>query len=155
MSITFEPAARADVRAVAVMLGELLGEISAAAGVQAFDFDVDETQDRLEEYLAQGRYFVFVARDRHLGPVGFLSLCETRALYASGAFGIIPELYVRPACRSKRVGMGLLEQAKALAEARRWRQLEVTTPPLPAFDATLIMDPEPRALSRGTACRTT
>jgi GNAT superfamily N-acetyltransferase len=85
----------------------------------------------------QRRYFVFVARERRLGPVGFLSLCETRALYAGGAFGIIPELYVRRDYRSQRIGRGLLEQAKALAEARRWRQLEVTTPPLPAFDASL------------------
>ena len=79
------------------MLGELLREISAASGVEALDFDLNETQGRLEDYLVQGRYFVFVARARRQHPEGSLTLCETCALYPGGTFGIIPELYVRPA----------------------------------------------------------
>jgi GNAT superfamily N-acetyltransferase len=136
-NISFEPATLGDSRAVAVMLGELLGEISDAAGVQAFNFDPDETQRRLTDFLAQALYFVFLARYQGRDPVGFLTLCETRSLYAEGTFGILPELYVRPAYRSQGIGRGLLEQAMRLAKVRGWRRLEVTTPPLPAFDAAL------------------
>ena len=46
------------------------------------------------------KYFVFVARDGIGSAVGFVTLYESYALYAEGAFGTIPELYVRPAYRS-------------------------------------------------------
>ncbi|MBP8155162.1 MAG: GNAT family N-acetyltransferase, partial [Nitrospira sp.] len=68
---------------------------------------------------------------------GFLALSESRALYAEGTFGSIPELYVRPAFRSCNVGTGLVAEAKNLSRARGWTRLEVTTPPLPQFDRTL------------------
>ncbi len=92
---------------------------------------------RLKDFLARELYFAFLGRHQRLGPVGFLTLCETRALYAEGTFGILPERYVRRAYRSQGIGRGLLEQAKRLASARGWRRLEVTTPPLPVFDASL------------------
>ena len=69
--------------------------------------------------------------------MGCLTLTENRALYAEGAFGIIPEMYVRPAFRSRAVGAMLLAEAKQVARLRRWTRLEVTTPPLPQFDRTL------------------
>ena len=54
-----------------------------------------------------------------------------------GAFGIIPELYVRPEYRSRKLGTCLIEQAKLYGTERGWGRLEVTTPPLPWFDRTL------------------
>ena len=68
---------------------------------------------------------------------GFLALSESRALYAEGTFGTIPELYVRPAFRSCNVGTALVAEATKLSRVRRWTRLEVTTPPLPQFDRTL------------------
>jgi len=106
------------------MVGELLGEIMSATGVQAFNFDLVETTARLRDFLDREKYFVFVARDDGGNAVGFVSLYESHALYAEGSFGTIPELYVRPEYRSKNVGRG-------------WTRLEVTTPPLPQFDKTL------------------
>jgi GNAT superfamily N-acetyltransferase len=70
-------------------------------------------------------------------PVGFIALYESYALYAEGAFGTIPELYVRPEYRSKGVGKKLTDKAKELAAAKGWARLEVTTPPLPQFERTL------------------
>jgi GNAT superfamily N-acetyltransferase len=64
-------------------------------------------------------------------------LCESHALYAEGAFGTIPELYVRPEYRSQGLGRSLLSQAMAFGSSRGWKRLEVATPPLPEFDRTL------------------
>jgi GNAT superfamily N-acetyltransferase len=121
---------------IAVVVGELLDEIMSAIGVQAFNFDLDETAARLKDFINREKYFVFVARDTD-DAVGFIALCESHALYAEGAFGTIPELYVRPEYRSQNVGLNLVSLAKSFGMSRGWKRLEVTTPPLPQFDKTL------------------
>lgn len=121
---------------VAEMVGELLAEIMDAIGVQVFHFDPAATVQRLTDFIAQEKYFVFAAWDGE-SPVGFIALYESYALYAEGAFGTIPELYVRPEYRSSKVGLELVARAKEFGRSRRWTRLEVTTPPLPQFDKTL------------------
>lgn len=125
-----------DAPQVAEMVGELLAEIMEAIGAQVFNFDLAATVGRLRDFIAQEKYFVFAAWDEGK-PVGFIALYESYALYAEGAFGTIPELYVRPACRSQQLGLQLLAHAKAFGRSRQWSRLEVTTPPLPQFDDTL------------------
>jgi GNAT superfamily N-acetyltransferase len=126
-----------DAPAIAILVGELLAEIMNAIDVQAFHFNLQETTERLGAYLASEIYVVFVARSDDGDPAGFVALCESHALYAEGAFGTIPELYVRPACRTRQLGRRLVSEAKAYGAARGWKRLEVTTPPLPQFDRTL------------------
>jgi len=125
-----------DVPQIAGMVGELLAEIMARIGEQAFNFDQAATTARLGTFISQEKYFVFAACDGET-PVGFIALYESYALYAEGAFGTIPELYVRPGYRSKELGFQLISQAKAFGRSRGWTRLEVTTPPLPEFDKTL------------------
>ncbi|MGZ8983464.1 MAG: GNAT family N-acetyltransferase [Methylotenera sp.] len=136
-NIIIQRATSDDSHEVAVMVGELLSEIMNTIGVQAFNFDLDETAARLKEFLSHGKYFVFVARDDSENMVGFVALYESHALYAEGSFGTIPELYIRPEYRSQGAGYRLLEQAKSFGSSRGWTRLEVTTPPLPQFDQTL------------------
>jgi GNAT superfamily N-acetyltransferase len=134
---TIRRAAVSDAPEVAEMVGELLTEIMDAIGVQAFDFDLAETTVRLADFVDREKYFVFVACSESGQPVGFIALYESYALYAEGAFGTIPELYVRPAHRSCELGLRLVAQARDFGAARGWRRLEVTTPPLPEFERTL------------------
>ncbi|MGC8774562.1 MAG: GNAT family N-acetyltransferase [Chlorobaculum sp.] len=134
---TIRKATVVDVDAVASMVDELLSEIMQAIGVPAFDVASDETAARLRDFLETGRYVVFVAVDGSDEPAGFIALYESCALYAGGVFGTIPELFVRPECRSLGVGQGLLEAAREFGKSRGWKRLEVTTPPLPEFDRTL------------------
>lgn len=126
-----------DAPEIAVMVGELLAEIMNAIGIQAFNFDLAETTFRLQDFLTREKYFVFVARSGSGDPAGFIALYESHALYAEGAFGTIPELYVRPVYRTNRLGLRLVSQAKSFGASRGWTRLEVTTPPLPQFDRTL------------------
>jgi len=135
--LTLHPATVTDAPEVAVLVGELLAEIMAVIGVPAFNFDLAETTVRLADFLAREKYFVFVARDAQGTAVGFVALYESHALYAEGAFGTIPELYVRPGLRGRGLGRRLLAAAEAFATTRGWTRLEVTTPPLPQFDRTL------------------
>jgi GNAT superfamily N-acetyltransferase len=109
----------------------------ATIGVRAFNFDIEETSARLREFIDDEKYFVFIAQDSKQNILGFISLYESYALYAEGAFGTIPELYVRPEHRSKKLGGLLLSEARLFGSSRGWKRLEVTTPPLPQFDKTL------------------
>ncbi len=138
LDISIERATPRDSAAIAVMVGALLIEIMTAAGVKAFNVDLEDTTTRAKEFLEREHYVVFVARDGARGKeAGFVALYESYALYAEGAFGTIPELYVCPAHRSKGVGTRLFEHAKGFGAARGWTRLEVTTPPLPQFERTL------------------
>ncbi|MGF1614958.1 MAG: GNAT family N-acetyltransferase [Gammaproteobacteria bacterium] len=134
---TIQRAITSDAQEVAVMVGELLVEIMNAIGVQAFHFDLSETTSRLQDFLNRERYFVFIARGGSRNPAGFIALYESYAVYAEGAFGTIPELYVRPEYRTNGLGLRLVSQAKSFGASRSWTRLEVTTPPLPQFDRTL------------------
>ncbi|HIV72615.1 MAG TPA: GNAT family N-acetyltransferase [Candidatus Aquabacterium excrementipullorum] len=135
--VAIRTATVADASDVAHMVAALLEEIMAAIGNAAFCFDLAETEARLSTYIEQAKYFVFVARDGEGTACGFIALHESHALYAEGAFGTIPELFVHPSWRSTTVGSQLIAAARQLAIDKGWRRLEVTTPPLPQFQRTL------------------
>ena len=137
MQVKVQQAKDADIPIVATMVGELLSEIMTTIGVAAFQFDLAQTQKRLSDFLQHKPYYVWVARNEAGDAIGFLTAYESYALYAEGAFGTITELYVKPAYRSFGVGQLLLEEVKAFGKTQSWTRLEVTTPPLPAFDKAL------------------
>jgi GNAT superfamily N-acetyltransferase len=136
LSIHIQPANLNDTEDIAVMVGELLSEIMTTIGIQAFNFDLPETTLRLKHFLATEKMFAFIARDP-TQAIGFVTLYESYALYTEGAFGTIPEFYVRPEYRSSGVGSQLASHVKTFAKLRGWKRLEVTTPPLPQFERTL------------------
>lgn len=120
------------------MVGELLAEIMEAINQQVFNYDESDTEHRAKELIENGKYWVFIAWDTvNKSPTGFISLYESYALYAEGAYGTIPELYVRSRWRSKKIGNRLLDTATRFAREKGWHRLEVTTPPLPEFASTL------------------
>lgn len=135
--ITIKKAGLGDAHEVAVMVGELLNEIMSTVGVRAFDFNLEQTTARLKDFIGHDKYFVFIAQSTNTGPIGFVALAESHALYAAGTFGIIPEFFVRPGFRSQNVGFRLMERAAIFGKSRGWTRLEVTTPPLPQFEKTL------------------
>lgn len=60
--------------------------------------------------------------------LGLLTLVEGFAVYANGAYGVIPEMYVVPAARSIGVGRRLIERAVEIGRARGWSRIDVTAP---------------------------
>ena len=124
------------VQCVTLMVGELLHEIMSVIDSPAFDFDHDSTAGRLSAFITDGIYDGFVAFDGK-DAVGFVTVYQSHSLYGNGAYGTIPELFVRPAYRSHGIGNQLLHALIDSACERGWTMLEVTTPPLPGFDGTL------------------
>ncbi len=122
---------------LAIMVGELLDEIMQLSNDPVFKFDQAETAKRAKALIEEDKYWVFIAMNSNNNAVGFVSLYESYALYAEGAYGTIPELYVRSAYRSQNIGKDLLDKAIDFSQQRGWKQLEVTTPPLPEFARTL------------------
>ncbi|MHB1677606.1 MAG: GNAT family N-acetyltransferase [Sulfuriferula sp.] len=116
----------------------MLSEIMVASKAPAFNFDLDATTARLKDFLEREKYFVFIALDADKRVIGFVSLYESYALYAEGVFGTLAEFYVCLEWRSKNVGLRLISEVKSFAITRGWKRLEVTTPPLPQFDKTLV-----------------
>jgi GNAT superfamily N-acetyltransferase len=125
---------------IAVMAGELLAEIMTRIRLPAFQFDPESAEHRLREWISKEKYHVFVAVDKENDDrlLGFIAVYESLSLYAGGAFGTIPEFYVRPADRKQGVGKALLDAARIFGQGRQWTRLEVTTPPLPEFERMLV-----------------
>ncbi|HEV8328291.1 MAG TPA: GNAT family N-acetyltransferase [Nitrospiraceae bacterium] len=138
MNLRIDHAQSDDAPIIAQMVGELLREITAMVGTSVSGFHEEETETRARSWMADGKYSILLARDGvQPESLGFLALYESFALYTEGAFGTIPEFYVRRAYRSQGVGTLLLSEAKRIGQSKGWRRLEVTTPPLPQFDGTL------------------
>jgi GNAT superfamily N-acetyltransferase len=136
--IQIKPISEENYRELSVLVGELLQEIMDTIKQKAFNYDETDTERRVRDLIENEKYWVFIALDKDPQTlVGFVSLYESYALYAEGAYGTIPELYVRPAWRSRGIGNRLLEKAMQFGKERAWRRLEVTTPPLPQFERTL------------------
>lgn len=137
-TITIERATYDQADEIAVLVGDLLQEIMDRIGIDVFHFDLQETIERLADFITTEKNFVFIASHKTAGEIiGFVTAYEGYALYAEGAFGTMAELYVKPSYRSKGIGKMLIQAVKDFGDGRGWKRLEVTTPPLPQFDATL------------------
>ena len=107
MHLRLDHAQPNDASVIAQMLGELLREIMALVETKTFGFHQEETETRARSWITNGKYNVVLARDGvQPEPLGFLALYESFALYTEGAYGTIPEFYVRPAYRSKGIRSG-------------------------------------------------
>jgi len=123
---------------LSIMVGELLDEIMKKINHKVFNFNIKDTELRAKDLISNGKYWVYMARDLNTKQnIGFVSLYESYALYSEGAYGTMPELYVRPQWRSKTVGQKLLKAVIEFAKKKNWHRIEVTTPPLPEFEKTL------------------
>lgn len=89
------------------------------------------------ELLATGsRVFGFLAFDDDR-PIGVIMVTEAMALFASGVYGIITELYVVPQHRSTGVAKLLISAASEAGKRQGWRQLEVGAPSQPTWSRSL------------------
>ncbi len=138
MTIRIKKASPEEAEQIALMVKRLTDEIIDAIGEKPFNIDLAETSARCRRFLEQELYAVYRAINSESDePLGFIALCESHALYAEGAFGIIQELYVDPAHRSKGIGGKLVKTAMDHARKQGWKRLEVCTPPLPQFAGTV------------------
>ena len=134
--IEVSPALPEEFPEICTMINELLDEIIREWGQGANEFNESHALRSLEKGIESGNFWVFVAKDRQQ-LVGLISLVESFALYAGGTYGTITELYIREPYRSQKIGKQLIDQVVEFAKQEKWQRLEVTTPPLPAFERSL------------------
>lgn len=84
-----------------------------------------------------GRMRAVIAYDEKREPLGLLTLVEGFAIYANGAYGVIPEMYVIPEARSSGVGRRLIESAVQIGRERGWSRIDVTAPESPAWQRSV------------------
>lgn len=138
MAVTIRPTTPADAPEIARMVKALTDEIIEIVGQEHFDVDVQASTALAREWIERGAYAAYIAiDDASERVIGVATLCESRALYAQGAFGIIQEFYVAPQWRSREVGARLVEACVSHGRAAGWMRLELTTPPLPEFARTV------------------
>lgn len=101
----------------------------AELGEEARDLGaLDETRVRVPWSERPETMRVLAARDDDGTLLGMLTLTEGFAIYANGAYGIIPEMYVVKEARSRGVGAALVAAAAAIGRERGWKRIEVTGP---------------------------
>lgn len=119
--IHFRIADETDTAAVATLLAALFEEVEGSP-------DADDIADMFAEIEADDSHSTLLALDEDDDIVGILTIVECLSISAGGKYGVINELYVVPEYRSEGVGKMLIDEAKALAESREWKRLELTTP---------------------------
>jgi len=120
-----------DAEIVSSMISALLSELSGNDRRPAI-----EPRLAAELLTATNRVFGFLAFDGDR-PIGVIMVTEAAALFASGIYGIITELYVVPECRSSGVAKLLIGAASELGRRHGWKQLEVGAPPQPTWSRSL------------------
>ena len=83
-----------------------------------------------------GRQRIFLASLASGEIAGALTLVESFAIYANGLYGIINEMYVDPAWRSRGVGAALVDAAKGFGRSRGWTRIDVTAPESQRWERT-------------------
>lgn len=123
MTIRFRIADSNDSEIVADMVAKLISELRGTSVEKEAYLQV--TKKLLSE---NKQYTVFLAYSAQYEYLGFISVFESSAIYTSGAFGVIQELFVYPEYRSSQIGHRLLSVAKNHAIDKGWKRLEVGAP---------------------------
>lgn len=134
MRMKIDLAKPTDAGVVVQLIRALLIELSGGTE----DLDPDEAIPLCKRLLEENsRYLALLASSEADQVQGVLTAGENAAVYAGGRFGIINELYIIPSARSLKIGKQLIDAAAMQGLLRGWRRLEVGTPELPRWEASV------------------
>ena len=123
-----------DCEIVATLVHELITELLAP---QVPAVSLGDFVETAHELLSGSTVWALLAEPDPGHAVGVLTLNECAAIYASGRFGEISELFVQPSFRSQRVGESLLRSAVEFGCSRGWKRIEVCAPSVPPWGRTV------------------
>ena len=116
------------VRLVNDLISELTGKRFVINEIEAIEF--------IERSIEKRDYFAFLALDDRQNALGIITVGESGAVYAGGAFGVIHEFYIVREMRSNGIGNQLIEKVKETAAVMGWKRLEAGAPPYPRWERT-------------------
>lgn len=122
-----------DIGAVAEAIGQLLLELGGTPPARQ---EMEATTRALVEDEGSGA--VLVAHDDEGAVIGVLAASWQTAIHAAGQYGLIQDLWVHPAWRSRQVGAKLVQALDRVARERGVQRIEVGLPreSFPALAAT-------------------
>ncbi len=126
-----ELSVRRDGEEIAEYLGRLYSELF---GPQAVLSDADFASV-IEQWRRQpNAHWSFVAERDNGEVAAFFNLAESLAFFAQGRYGILNELWVAPAERSRGVGKEVIAHCVRFGRRRGWRRIDVSAPPDARWD---------------------
>lgn len=130
--VAIRRAAARDAASVARLVDALLMELGGGSPSR-----YDERVATAERLLTHDdRVFAFLAFERETA-IGVMTMAESAAIYADGAFGVITELYVVPEHRSDGIAKMLIDAGVSLGRERSWSRIEVGAPHQPEWARSL------------------
>lgn len=130
--VRIERATVADATTVVALVERLLAELRGGSA----ELDLPAAVALCEALIGEYRYTAFLAVEAG-AAVGVITLTEATTIYARGTFGVIQELYVVPAARSRGVGRRLVAAAEMEGRTWGWRGLQVGAPDATRFPRSL------------------
>ena len=127
-----QKATESDAKRTVGLIKALLDELDGTP----VDWDTDKAESLCKEMIEAEDYVVFHYVNNEGDVVGLVTIAETESLYAGGKIGLIQELYIMPAMRSKKLGASLIEKAIDYGRDREWKRLEVGAPAYPEWART-------------------
>ncbi len=86
------------------------------------------THNLVQDMIRSGKTEIYLAKHNNEKIVGILTLTECQSIYAGGKYGLLDEMYVLPEFRSAEIGKGFVDKAVAVANEKKWKRIDVTTP---------------------------
>lgn len=82
----------------------------------------------LNAITATGLTEIYSVKTDRFGTVGIFTVTECQSIYAGGKYGLIDEMFVKPAFRSNKIGAKLIESIKKIGQKKKWKRIDVTGP---------------------------
>jgi len=111
-----------------LLYAEIFGQ-TALLSNELFEKIFNQLQDPLNKHNA---YCIKQNND----SVAFFTLAESCAIFAHGKYGIINELWVNKAYRSKGIGAAVIQKIIAIATDNGWHRIDVSAPASTDWDRT-------------------
>ena len=131
MDITIEKTAIADVDLIISLLKELYIELGEEE--ESIQFLSETLVASLIESGRTEAYFIRIEDQ----VVGIITITENQSIYAGGKYGLLDEMYIKPAWRSQGAGSACIAYLKEVAIKKEWKRIDVTAPTDEKWDKTI------------------
>lgn len=111
-------------------IGKLYSELFGNSAIPS-----DTSFQKIFDELSENTHFAYEVKYEN-EVVAFVTLSESFSIFAHGRYGIINELWVNEAYRSKGIGKAVIQEVVKLSHVHGWSRIDVTAPPSEKWDRT-------------------